>query len=429
MELKFRTPRGTKDILPDEVWKWHFVENRLRELFRAYRFEEIRTPVFEETELFARGIGQTTDIVQKEMYTFVDKGGKSFTLRPEMTASVMRAFLQHHLGEQRAVQKLYYLAPMFRQERPQAGRLRQFHQYGVEIIGTADASADAEVIVLAMEILHSLGVHGLTLKLNSVGCPRCRPVYRKVLQEELRPVLNRLCADCQKRYTTNPLRILDCKRETCRTLTEDVSPIEQYLCEDCRRHFGQVRSLLDGAGVAYVVDKRLVRGLDYYTRTAFEIVTDQLGSQDAVCGGGRYDLLSVELGAQEVPGVGFAAGMERLIALMEKLNVFPPAERKLDLYLIGLGEQARSWCFRQAQQLRRQGLVCELDYQGRSLKAQMRDANKLGAAFVIIVGEEELNRQAAVLKQMETGEQEEVPMPVLADALQKRITHLASAEA
>jgi len=422
MALKFRTPRGTRDILPDEVWKWHFVESRLREIFRNYRFEEIRTPVFEETELFARGIGQSTDIVQKEMYTFVDKGGKSFTLRPEMTASVMRAFLQHHLGEQRAVQKLYYLAPMFRQERPQAGRLRQFHQYGVEIIGTPGPLADAEVIGLAVEILQSLGLDGLTLKLNSVGCPRCRPRYKEALQEFLRPVLNQLCPDCQKRYHTNPLRILDCKRETCRALTAEVPAIEEYLCDECREHFQQVRSLLDEAGISYTVDKRLVRGLDYYTRTAFEIVTDQLGSQDAVCGGGRYDLLSVELGENEVPGVGFAAGMERLITLMDKLNLFPPADSKLDLYLIGLGEAARSWCFRQAQELRRRGLACELDYQNRSLKAQMRDANKQGATYVAIVGENELDRGAVVLKEMESGEQEEIPMTSFSQALQEKLS-------
>ena len=421
MALKFRTPRGTRDILPDEIWKWHFVENRLRDIFRTHSFEEIRTPVFEETELFARGIGQTTDIVQKEMYTFTDKGGKSFTLRPEMTASVMRAFLQHHLGEQRTVQKLYYIAPMFRQERPQAGRLRQFHQYGVEIIGTPEPLADAEVIAVAMEILTSLGVTGLTLKLNSVGCPKCRPRYKRVLQETLRPVLPQLCPDCQKRYETNPLRILDCKRETCRALTAEVPSIEEYLCDDCRTHFTQVKEYLQEAGIEFEADKRLVRGLDYYTRTAFEIVTDQLGAQDAVCGGGRYDLLAAELGEREVPGVGFAAGMERLLAVMDKLNLFPEKPAGLELYLIGLGEEARRWCFRQAQTLRRRGIVCELDYLGRSLKAQMREANKLKARYVVIVGEDELRRGSVVLKEMATGEQQDTPMASLENELVRRL--------
>lgn len=410
MALQFQTPRGTKDILPEEIHKWHYLESVLHDIFAIYNFREIRTPVFEDTELFARGIGGTTDIVQKEMYTFLDKGGKSYTLRPEMTASVVRAYLQHHLGKARALHKMYYIAPMFRQERPQAGRFRQFHQYGVEIMGTQAPLADVDIITVGVEFLRRLGLKDIHLKLNSVGCPVCRPVYKEELQNQLQPVFEQLCGDCQNRFHTNPLRILDCKKENCRALTEKIDPIDNYLCDECKSHFGEVKALLTEAEIPFEQDKRLVRGLDYYTKTAFEIVTDQLGSQDAICGGGRYDLLAKEIGGEAVPGVGFAAGLERLIAVMDKADLFPENESHLDIYLISLGDAAKSWVYRKAKQLRRENLICEIDYQQRSLKAQMREANRLNAKFVAIVGENELKNGSIPLKKMETGEQIDIPI-------------------
>ncbi|HDL18524.1 MAG TPA: histidine--tRNA ligase, partial [Bacteroidetes bacterium] len=398
MTLQFQTPRGTKDILPGEMPKWHYLEHVLRDIFTKYNFREIRTPVFEDTDLFARGIGGTTDIVQKEMYTFLDKGGKSYTLRPEMTAPVVRAYLQHHLGQTKALQKMYYIAPMFRQERPQAGRFRQFHQYGVEIMGTQAPLADVEIITVGVEFLRRLGLKDIHLKLNSVGCLVCRPVYKLELQNQLRPVLEQLCGDCRNRFHTNPLRILDCKKENCRALTEEVDPIDNYLCDECKSHFGEVKALLTEVKIPFEPDKRLVRGLDYYTKTAFEIITDQLGSQDAICGGGRYDMLAKEIGGDAVPGVGFAAGLERLITVMDKAGLFPETDPHLDLYLIGLGDAARSWVYRTAMQLRRNNLICEIDYQQRSLKAQMREANRLNAGFTAIVGENELKNGSIPLK-------------------------------
>ena len=408
MALEFKTPRGTKDILPEEISRWHYAESQLRLIFTSYNFSEIRTPTFEDTELFARGIGQATDIVQKEMYTFEDRAGKSYALRPEMTASVMRSYLEHHLGERRTLQKLYYISPMFRQERPQAGRFREFNQYGVEIIGTQSPLADVETVTLAVEVLQALGIEKLTLKLNSVGCQKCRPKYKGKLKSELKSVLPNLCGDCHRRYVANPLRILDCKQEKCQLLTEDVTPIYEYLCEECSGHFALVKEYLNSIRLEYLLDKRLVRGLDYYTKTAFELISDLLGSQDSVCGGGRYDYLAEEIGGNHVPAVGFAAGMERLITVLDKSNLFPDAEEKAGLYFVSLGESATKWAYQRALELRRDGIWCELDYQNRSLKAQMRDANKLDFPFVAIIGEEELKSGAVILKQMSSGEQEKI---------------------
>ncbi|MEE9169773.1 MAG: histidine--tRNA ligase [bacterium] len=408
MALEFKTPRGTKDILPADISKWQYVESTLREIFERYNFSEIRTPTFEETELFARGIGQATDIVQKEMYTFEDKGGKSHTLRPEMTASVMRAYLEHHLGEKRALQKLYYISPMFRQERPQAGRFREFNQYGIEIIGTQNPLADVESIILAVEILRALGVQKSTLKLNSVGCQNCRPKYKEILRQELKPVFSDLCNDCQKRYHANPLRILDCKRDKCGQITESISPIYEYLCEECATHFDKVQEFLRSVKTEFVLDRRLVRGLDYYTKTAFEVISDLLGSQDSICGGGRYDYLAEEFGGKHVPAVGFAAGTERLITVLEKSDLLPAFGWSVGLYLVSLGDAATKWAFKEANELRRAGISCEIDYEKRSLKAQMRDANRLNVRMVAIVGEEELNSGMIVLKNMDSGEQESV---------------------
>lgn len=405
---RFKSPRGTKDTLPDEIIRWHFLESHLRKVLSKFNFSEIRTPTFEETELFARGIGQTTDIVQKEMYSLVDQGGRSYTLRPEMTASVMRSYLEHHMGETRSIQKLYYIAPMFRQEKPQAGRFREFYQYGIEIIGTQNPVADVETITTSIEILKQLGIISIALKINSVGCNVCRPKYKEALRIFLKPVLGELCSDCQKRYETNPLRILDCKKENCNRLTKDIPPIFEYLCEECKVHFGEVCKQLDYINIKYDIDKKLVRGLDYYTKTAFEILSDQLGSQDSIVGGGRYDYLAEELGGKNVPAVGFAAGMERLLTVLEKLSLFPDFDERIDLYLIGLGEESSKWVHKKANEFRGQGLICEFDYLSRSLKAQLRDANKLKARFVVIIGENEMASETATVKDMDTGDQEMV---------------------
>lgn len=419
MAKKIQTPRGTQDILPEESYQWLYLESEIRKIFDRFDFFEIRTPVFEETELFARGVGETTDIVQKEMYTFEDRGGKSMTLRPEMTASVVRAYIQHALWNQGAVQKLSYISPMFRQERPQAGRLRQFNQFGVEILGTPGPVADVEAIALAMEIFNHLGLRNLTLRLNSVGCPKCRPNYREVLRESLKDVKDRLCPDCQVRYDTNPLRILDCKKETCRKLTEDVPGIEEHLCEECRVHFSAVKNGLKVLEIPYTGDKRLVRGLDYYTRTAFEIVSTELGSQDAVCGGGRYDRLVFELGGPDVSGVGFAAGMERLLVIMRKNGLSLGEPPRPEVYFVSMGENAKTAVLKLAQVLRRSGFRCELDLAGRSVKAQMREANRIRALFAVIVGEDELSKNEAQVKNLENGIQTGVPFGKLPEFIRR----------
>jgi len=421
MGKKIQTPRGTKDALPEESYQWLYLENEVRKIFERFNFLEIRTPVFEETELFARGVGETTDIVQKEMYTFEDRGGKSMTLRPEMTASVVRAYIQHSLWNKGSVQKFSYISPMFRQERPQQGRLRQFHQFGVEVLGTPNPLADVEVIALAMEIFTHLGLTELTLKINSVGCPKCRPKYKDALRSALKDVKDQLCSDCQVRYETNPLRILDCKKPTCRELTKDVPGIEDYLCEECRAHFNQVKAGLDALSISYEVDKRLVRGLDYYTRTAFEMVSTELGSQDAVCGGGRYDRLVAELGGPDLPGVGFAAGMERLLAIMKTKGLFLGNPPHPDVYFVSLGEHARIPVLKLAHALRRQGVACELDLTGKSMKAQMREANRLNATFAVIVGEDELEKEKAQVKNLKESRQEEVPFDQLFTVIQKAL--------
>jgi histidyl-tRNA synthetase len=413
--MKYKSIKGTRDILPEESYKWQYLESVIRAVMNLSNFQEIRTPVFEATELFERGIGQFTDIVTKEMYTFKDRGGKSLTLKPEMTAPVVRAYIEHNLGEQRPLLKLYYISPAFRQENPQAGRFRQFHQFGVEVIGSPEPEADVESIAVWVEIYRRLGLTGYTLKLNSVGDPTCREPYKKLLQNYLRPRLSRLCKDCQARFERNPLRILDCKREGCRRETEGAPALFDHLCEPCRVHFEGVRSSLEALGIAYELDKRLVRGLDYYTRTAFEIVSGELGAQDALGGGGRYDLLAEELGGKPTPAVGFAAGFERLLLVMERQGLYLGEEPRPQVFLAALGDAASSWVVRTAQELRRSDISCDYDFLGRSLKAQMREANRQMARFVVIVGDDELKKEAATVRHMETGEQTEIAFSELVD--------------
>lgn len=403
--MKFRSIKGTKDILPQEISKWQHIELIVRETMHRFNYQEIRTPIFEQTSLFARSIGELTDIVSKEMYTFLDRSKESITLRPEGTASVVRAFIQNNLGEQSPLTKLYYTGPMFRQERPQAGRLRQFHQFGAEAIGSASPQLDVEMMLLPIEIYQNLGIKDFTLKINSVGCEKCRPAYKKLLQAELKKVMNKLSADSQARIKDNPLRVLDSKDENDKKLTANMPLIFEHLCEDCSVHFDAVRSLLDSIPITYEVDGRLVRGLDYYTKTAFEITSNLLGSQDALAGGGRYDLLVEELGGKPTPSVGFAAGIERLVMVLDKLETNQIQNVHPALFIIGIGEGAQIWAFMKALELRKKGLKVEVDYLGRSIKSQMREANRQQADYVIVIGEEELKTKSAKIKNMKTGEE------------------------
>ncbi len=418
---RFQKIKGTHDILPEESWKWQYVENMVREVMARYGFEEIRTPIFEETALFARGIGQLTDIVSKEMYTFLDRGQKSLTLKPEGTAPVIRAYIEHNLGERRPINKLFYISPMFRQENPQAGRLRQFHQFGAELIGSPNPEADVETIALAVDIYRALGLKDFTLKLNSVGDTSCREPYKEVLRAFLKPRLQYLCKTCQERFDKNPLRILDCKEDGCRQETQNAPRFIDHLCEACSRHFDQVQKLLAQLDIEFEVDFRLVRGLDYYTRTAYEMISGELGAQNALGGGGRYDYLAEELGGKPTPGVGFAAGIERLLMVLEKRKLLPPRPDRVDLFIATLGEAARDWAMRRSRELRAKGMRVELDFLGRSLKAQMKEANRSGAVFALIVGENELQSGKAVLRDLRQSIQEEIHMEAIETVIAQKI--------
>ncbi|SHK74264.1 histidyl-tRNA synthetase [Selenomonas ruminantium] len=401
-------PRGTKDILPDTVGQWTYVEEKIRDLCARYGYKEIRTPMFEHTELFHRGIGEGTDVVDKEMYTFTDRGDRSITLRPENTASAVRAYLQNKLYGDNSLTKLFYIGSMFRYDRPQAGRMREFHQFGVEALGESNPAVDAEIIMLAMDLLGGLGLKDLKLSLNSVGCPKCRPVYRKVLQDYFRDKLEDLCDDCQDRFERSPLRILDCKADADKPYMADAPKITDCLCEECQEHFHKVQHFLTEAGVEFELDARLVRGLDYYTKTAFEIKYPPLGAQSAVAGGGRYDGLIEEIGGNPTPAVGFATGLERVLLALEKQDLLPEMDTKTDAFVVALGEEAQGAAFKLLTQLRQAGLKASMDYAGRSMKAQMKQANKANARFALIIGEDEVKEACVQLKDMEKSEQQKV---------------------
>ncbi|MBF8247954.1 MAG: Histidyl-tRNA synthetase [Bacteroidetes bacterium] len=408
--MKYRSIKGTKDILPAETAIWLQVETVIRTVMNDFGYREIRTPIFEQTSLFARSIGELTDIVSKEMYTFPDRGEESLTLRPEGTASTLRAYIQNSLGEQSPLTKVYYLGPMFRQERPQAGRLRQFHQFGAEALGSSSPQLDVETMLLPLEIYKHLGMAECSLKVNSVGCEKCRPLYKELLSGELLKIKEKLSPESQARIEQNPLRVLDSKDEGDQKLAAHLPLMKDHLCEECRQHFSQVQKLLQRVGVKYTVDGRLVRGLDYYTKTAFEITSSHLGSQDALAGGGRYDLLVAELGGKPTPGVGFAAGMERLIMVLDKLEKAKFEHSGPVLFIAALDERSREWAFTQCNELRTRGISAELDYLERSVKAQLREANRLNAKFVVVVGENELQSGSAKLKNMSTGEERSISL-------------------
>ena len=403
-------PRGTKDILPDSVGDWNYVEGEIRELCRRFGYSEIRTPIFEHTELFQRGIGEGTDVVDKEMYTFTDRGDRSITLRPENTASAVRAYLQNKLYAESNLVKLFYIGSMFRYDRPQAGRMREFHQFGVEALGEANPAVDAEVILLAMSLLEGLGLKDLELSINSVGCPKCRSKYRTMLQDFFRDKLDDLCEDCRSRLDRSPLRILDCKKDSDKPYMADAPKITDCLCDECSDHFAKLKEHLANAGISFQHDPRLVRGLDYYTKTAFEIKYPPLGAQSAVAGGGRYDGLIEEMGGSPTPAVGFATGLERLLLALESQNLLPEKNRSVDAYVVALGEAAQSEGFKLLNNLRKAGLSAAMDFAGRSMKAQMKQANKLGARYALILGDDEIAEGVVMLRSMSDSQQEKVAL-------------------
>jgi len=411
--------RGFKDILPGEVEKWQFVEEQARRVFGLFGFSEFRIPILERTELFARSIGETTDIVGKEMYTFSDRDGDSLTLRPEATASIVRAYLEHGLHVREPVGKYYFIGPMFRHEKPQKGRYRQFHQIDAEILGVQEAWADAEILVMLMRYLESLGIEKLNLQLNSLGCPKCRISYKQEIQGFLKSKRESLCEDCQRRLLTNPLRIFDCKKEECQAALGGAPVVLDYLCSDCRSHFERVESLLHDLHIFFSINPRMVRGLDYYTRTAFEVVAGGLGSQNAVTGGGRYDGLAEEIGGPSIPGIGFAIGVERLVSLLKERKSFL---RHPQIFLATLGESAQRKGFALAQELRDAGIWVELDYEGKSLKGQMRKADRIRSAYVIILGEEELEKKRVILRNMATKDQEELPLDEIITRVKSKVS-------
>ncbi len=400
-------PKGTKDVLPTDSYKWQYVEGMAREVSELFNIKEIRTPVFEHTELFQRGVGDTTDIVTKEMYTFKDKGDRSITLKPEGTAGVARSFIENGMNSGVLPTKMYYIIPAFRYERPQAGRLREFHQFGVEVYGSSSAQTDAETILTADTLLKKLGLQ-IKLYINSIGCPTCRAAYNKALKAFFEPVLGELCGDCKNRYEKNPLRLLDCKEEGCKKINVNAPKILDYLCEDCSAHFEEVKACLTLAGVDYEVDARIVRGLDYYTRTVFEFVSTSIGAQGTVCAGGRYDGLIEQLGGKPTPAVGFAAGIERLLIVMEQSGVTIPEPSKPTVYIAGMDLDCRKKAFELASALRRAGVIAEIDHMDRSVKAQFKYADKIGAKYVAVIGGNELAEGKANVKCMATGESESV---------------------
>lgn len=418
--MAIQRPKGTQDLLPGVIEKWQDLEEQIRKICREYGYEEIRTPIFEATELFQRGVGETTDIVNKEMYTFLDKGERSITLRPEGTASVARAYVENKLYGGPQPVKLYYMGPMFRYERPQAGRFRQFHQFGVEVLGADKPIVDAEVITLVWDLYSRLGLKGLEVHVNSVGCPTCRAEHRTKLQEFLAPRREQLCKDCQDRFERNPMRILDCKNPSCQEATQGAPTTIDTLCPDCSEHFQELQELLTSAGVVYKVNPRLVRGLDYYRKTAFEVLVEDIGAQSAICGGGRYDGLVEEVGGPRTPGIGFAMGMERVIAAREASGQVINRDQKGYVMFIALGDEAQKKCFSWVSRLRREGLPASIDLLGRSLKAQLKAADKAQARFAAIVGEDELAREVVVLRDLTLGEQVELRFEEIVENLAQK---------
>ncbi|MBR2956583.1 MAG: histidine--tRNA ligase [Clostridia bacterium] len=401
-------PKGTKDMLPSEAYKWHYVEETARKTAHSFGFKEIRTPVFEHTELFLRGVGETTDIVNKEMYTFEDKGGRSITLRPEGTAGAARSFIENGLAQNGLPLKTYYIASVFRYEKPQNGRLREHHQFGTEMFGSELPKADVEVISLAYTFLKNAGLKDIALNINSIGCKTCRAEFNKALKEYIGANLENMCATCKSRFDKNPLRILDCKEERCKVITAQAPRIIDYLCDDCKAHFEEVQKGLTALDIPFTVNPGIVRGLDYYTRTVFEFISTDIGAQGTVCGGGRYNHLIEEVGGKPTPAVGFGLGLERLLLVLENTGNMKAVEKGIDVYVAPLGDRAQAVSQSICQALRASGLSAETDLMGRSLKAQMKYADKIGAHYVAILGDDELDNQVATVKNMVEGQSKQV---------------------
>lgn len=405
-----KAPKGTKDILPKEVYKWQYVEKAFHDLCSKYAFKEIRTPMFEHTELFLRGVGDTTDIVEKQMYSFEDFAKRNITLKPEGTSPVVRAFVEHKIYADVQPTKLYYNIPCFRYENPQAGRQRQFHQFGVEIFGADNMMADAEVISLAADFLESLGIDELELRINSIGCPSCREKYRALLKEFLKSKYDDLCNTCKGRYEKNPMRILDCKSPVCQEFVQGAPVMLDYICDDCSTAFDELQNNLKAMDVEFTVDSGIVRGLDYYTKTAFEFITNKIGAQGTVCGGGRYDNLIEQIGGPSIPGVGFGLGVERLLLVMEKSGVEIPEPQNVDVFVAVMGEKAKLFGLKLMKDLRKQGFKAEMDIMGRNIKGQFKYADRLHAKYTLVIGDNELAEEKVSIKNMDTSEQRQVPL-------------------
>ena len=420
--MRIQAIRGVKDIMPDEIEKWRWVENKANQVFTRYGFKEIRLPIFEKTKLFSRGIGETTDIVEKEMYTFEDRGGEKVTLRPEGTASVVRAFIEHKMYTSQTVQKFYYLGPMFRYERPQAGRFRQFYQIGVEAMGSHNPSIDAEVMIMLMEFFNVLGLNQFELQINSLGCNKCRPEYRETLKKSITNHLDDLCKNCNTRYQKNPLRVLDCKIERDIEIASELPRITDHICNECKCHFEKVQGLLRETQIPYSINSNLVRGLDYYTHTAFEVTSRELGAQNAISGGGRYNTLVEEFEGPPTPCFGFALGLERLISLIP-FDKMESIETNPDVFVVALGEEAKLKVFNLVHQLRSGGISVERDYDGGSIKSQMRKANRSASSFALIIGENEIKSGNYQLKNMQDGKQSNITADSCVEEIKALINH------
>ncbi|MBQ3181707.1 MAG: histidine--tRNA ligase [Clostridia bacterium] len=416
-----KAPRGTHDILPSESYRWHAVEEQIKTICKEFGYKEIRTPMFESTELFERGVGDTTDVVQKEMYTFQDKGGRSITLKPEGTSPIVRSFVENSVYSNPQPTKLYYLYPCFRYEKPQAGRLREFHQFGIEVFGSSTSSIDAEVISLAMSLLNRLGVTGIELNINSIGCPVCRKEYNEKLKDFFRPYLGKLCETCRERFEKNPLRILDCKSDDCKKIAKDAPMLIDHICDDCSAHFESLKKYLEIMEIPYNVDATIVRGLDYYTKTVFEIISHNEGSEGTICGGGRYDGLVSEIGGPEMPGVGFGMGLERLLLVLESIGKLPENDENPDIFIANIGDNADVFVQKLIYDLRKVGIAAERDYLARSVKAQMKYANKLQAKFSAVIGDDDISANCVNIKNMTTGESQEVKFSDMADYLKNEL--------
>ncbi|MGF6375570.1 histidyl-tRNA synthetase [Clostridiales Family XIII bacterium PM5-7] len=417
--MMINAPKGTKDVLPDQIYKWQYVEQKFAEICSRYSFNEIRTPVFEHTELFTRGVGDTTDIVQKEMYTFNDHGNRSITLTPEGTSPTARAFIEHKQYAEVQPSKYYYILPCFRYEKPQSGRLRAFHQFGIEIFGTTNMLADADVICLANDFLKEMGITEVELRINSVGCPECRKKHREALREFLKPKYDELCNTCKDRYDRNPMRILDCKSEICQELVKDAPMMIDYLCDDCQTAFDDIQANLTAMDIAFTIDPKIVRGLDYYTKTAFEFVTTKIGAQGTVCGGGRYDHLIEEIGGPPIPGVGFGLGIERLLMLMEANGIEIPKPEPLKAFIAVMGDEAKKFGLKLLRDLRKKGIKAEMDTLARNIKGQFKYADRLNAQYTVVIGENELTEGIVSIKEMAKSEQRQVKLDDLIEELSK----------